>query len=122
MDGAWHMKQRQIHYHLARAIVHLNYIAGSLPFSEPAIDWEDSEPPPHHQTMLPPPDHHTHSRHLHIFAHMPSMPSSSSASIISHGGVPAHMVLNPEPQMRPMATPPSTPTIPVNPHSKRHGS
>jgi hypothetical protein len=69
MDGAWHMKQRQIHYHLARAIVHLNYIAGSLPFSEPAIDWEDSEPPPHHQTMLPPPDHHTHSRHLHIFAH-----------------------------------------------------
>ena len=117
-DGSWQMNQRQIHYHLARAIMHLNYIAGTLPFFEPAIDWEDSEPPPHHQPILPPQSHHIHNRHLHTF----SMPSSSSASVISHGGLPSHMVLNPEPHLRPMVTPSSTPAIPGNPPSKRHGT
>ena len=48
MDGLWHMNQRQIHHHVARAIMHLNYIAGTLPFFELAIEWEDSAPPPHH--------------------------------------------------------------------------
>ena len=37
-------------------------------------------------------------------------------------GVPIHMVLNPEPHLRPMVTPPSTPAIPGNPRSKRHGT
>ena len=100
----------------------LNYIVGTLPFFEPAIDWKDSEPPPHHQPMLPPQSHHIHDHHLHTLVPMPSMPSSSSASMISHGGVPIHMVLNPEPHLRPMVTPPSTPAIPGNPRSKRHGT
>ena len=102
MDGLWHMNQRQIHHHVARAIMHLNYIAGTLPFFELAIEWEDSAPPPQHQTMLPPKPHHIHNCHLHTFAPMPSLPSSSSASMISLGGLPAHMVLNPEPRLRPI--------------------
>lgn len=88
MDGSWHMNQGQIHYHLARAIMDLNDMAGTLPFFEPAINWEDSGPPPHHQTMLPPPPHHTHNRHLHTFVPMPSMPSSSSTPMVSYGGLP----------------------------------
>lgn len=66
----------------------LNDMAGTLPFFEPAINWEDSEPPPHHQTMLPPPPHHTHNRHLHTFVPMPSIPSSSSTPMVSYGGLP----------------------------------
>ena len=37
---------REIHYHLARALMHLNSIAGFLPFFEPAVDWEDHNPDP----------------------------------------------------------------------------
>ena len=51
---------------------------------------------------------------------IPSMPSSSSASMISHGGLPNHMLLNPEPHLRPMAPPPSTPAFSEHPRSKRH--
>ena len=36
-----HAQSREFHYHLARAIMHLNCIAGFLPFFEPAIDWDD---------------------------------------------------------------------------------
>jgi len=32
---------REIHYHLARALMHMNYIAGFLPFFEPSVDWDD---------------------------------------------------------------------------------
>ena len=32
---------REIHYHLARALMHMNYIAGFLRFFEPSVDWDD---------------------------------------------------------------------------------
>ena len=32
-------QSREFHHHLARAIMHLNCLAGFLPFFEPAIEW-----------------------------------------------------------------------------------
>ena len=37
-----HAQARAFHHHLARALMHLNYLAGLLPFFEPSIEWEDS--------------------------------------------------------------------------------
>ena len=39
-----HAQGRAFHHHLARAIMHLNHLAGLLPFFEPSIEWEDSMP------------------------------------------------------------------------------
>jgi len=36
-----HAQGREFHHHLARAIMHLNYLAGLLPFFEPSIEWDD---------------------------------------------------------------------------------
>jgi hypothetical protein len=36
-----HTQSREFHHHLARAIMHLNCLAGFLPFFEPAIEWDD---------------------------------------------------------------------------------
>jgi len=36
-----HAQGRAFHHHLARAIMHLNYLAGLLPFFEPSIEWDD---------------------------------------------------------------------------------
>ena len=36
-----HTQRREFHHHLARAIMHLNCLAGFLPFFEPAIEWDD---------------------------------------------------------------------------------
>ena len=84
------------HHHLARAIMHLNYLTGLLPFSEPSIEWDD-----------PIPDHHLRSgrsnpasRSLHTFVPLPA--SSNPPTMVSHGGIPSHMVLNPEPNLRPL--------------------
>jgi len=38
MDRA---QSREFHHHLARAIMHLNCLAGFLPLFEPAIEWDD---------------------------------------------------------------------------------
>jgi hypothetical protein len=85
---------REIHYHLARALMHLNSIAGFLPFFEPAADWEDHEADLYRRASLS-------NRHLHTFVPLPSSPAIPS--LASHGGILAHMVLNPEPNLRPLS-------------------
>ena len=88
-----HAQGRAFHHHLARAIMHLNYLAGLLPFFEPSIEWGDSMPPPNFRL-----DRST-SRGLHTFVPLP--PSSVSPTMVTHGGIPSHMVENPEPNLRP---------------------
>ena len=88
-----HAQGRAFHHHLARAIMHLNHLAGLLPFFEPSIEWDDSMPPSHFRLDRPT------SRGLHTFVPLP--PSSLSPAMVSHGGIPSHMVVNPEPNLRP---------------------
>ena len=110
--------QQQMHHHLARALMHLNQLAALLPFFHSTPDW-DSSPPPfssHHGQAS--------SRHLHTFVPLPTG-SASSTSLASHGGLPSHYVLNPEPHLRaisyrtishPDSAPPPTashPSIPL---------
>ena len=90
-----HAQSREFHHHLARAIMHLNCLAGILPFFEPAIEWDEW-------------DSHTRvgrsnpaQRNLHTFVPLPS--SSSAPTMASHGGIPTHMILNPEPNLRPLS-------------------
>ena len=73
--------------------MHLNYLAGLLPFFEPSIEWEDSLPP---QTLRL---DNMRSRSLHTFVPLP--PSSAPPTLVTHGGIPSHMVENPEPNLRP---------------------
>ena len=106
-----HAQGRAFHHHLARALMHLNYLAGLLPFFEPSIEWEDSMPPPNFRLDR------TTSRSLHTFVPLP--PSSVSPTMVTHGGIPSHMVENPEPNLRPTTMcPPSyrdhTSTTPVD--------
>ena len=93
-----HAQGRAFHHHLARAIMHLNYLAGLLPFFEPSIEWEDSIPSSHVRL-----ERQT-SRGLHTFVPLP--PSSLPPTMVSHGGIPSHMVMNPEPNLRPTTTHP----------------
>jgi hypothetical protein len=86
-----HAQGRAFHHHLARAIMHLNYLTGLLPFFEPSIEWDD--PTPDHQFRTGRPTHA--SRNLHTFVPLPA--SSNPPTMVSHGGIPSHMVLNPEP-------------------------
>jgi len=44
---------REIHYHVARAIMHLNCIAGFLPFFEPTVDWELHDADQYRRTPKP---------------------------------------------------------------------
>ena len=83
-----HSHGREIHYHLARALMHMNYIAGFLPFFEPSVDWDDHPQDLYGRTNRAPP----HARHLHTFV-----------PLVSHGGMPSHMVLNPEHNLRPLS-------------------
>ena len=108
-----HAQGHAFHHHLARALMHLNYLAGLLPFFEPSIEWEDSMPPPNFRL-----DRAT-SRSLHTFVPLP--PSSVSPTMVTHGGIPSRMVENPEPNLRPTTMrPPSymerdhTSTTPVD--------
>ena len=73
--------------------MHLNYLAGLLPFFEPSIEWEDSLPPQNLRLD------NMRSRSLHTFVPFP--PSSVSPTMVTHGGIPSHMVENPEPNLRP---------------------
>lgn len=58
----------EIHHHLARAIMHLNSLAGFLPFFEPAVDWEDAHMAPS-RTHEPTLGDHPHPGFIHIFTH-----------------------------------------------------
>ena len=95
-----HAQARAFHHHLARALMHLNYLAGLLPFFEPSIEWEDSLPP---QSLRL---ENMRSRSLHTFVPFP--PSSASPTLATHGGIPSHMVENPEPNLRPTTLRPPT--------------
>ena len=88
-----HAQGRAFHHHLARALMHLNYLAGLLPFFEPSIEWEDSMPPQNFRLERAAP------RSLHTFVPLP--PSSMSPTMVTHGGIPSRMVENPEPNLRP---------------------
>ena len=48
-----HAQGCAFHHHLARAIMHLNHLAGLLPFFEPSIEYEDSSPPTHFRLEHP---------------------------------------------------------------------
>ena len=91
-----HAQGRAFHHHLARAIMHLNYLAGLLPFFEPSIEYDESPPPANLRL-----DHPT-TRGLHTFVPRPT--SEGPPTLVSHGGIPSHMVLNPEPYLRPAST------------------
>ena len=88
-----HAQGRAFHHHLARAIMHLNHLAGLLPFFEPSIEWDDSMPSSHFRLERPT------FRGLHTFVPLP--PSSLPPTMVSHGGIPSQMILNPEPNLRP---------------------
>ena len=93
----------EIHHHLARAIMHLNSLAGFLPFFEPAIDWDDPamvpprayEPMPNTTRYGRPP---LTRRHPHLRTPYPTL--------ATHGDLPQHMITNPVPQLRPIAATP----------------
>ena len=88
-----HAQARAFHHHLARALMHLNYLVGLLPFFEPSIEWEDSLPPQNLRLD------NMRSRSLHTFVPLP--PSSAPPTMVTHGGIPSHVVENPEPNLRP---------------------
>ena len=92
--------QRQIHFHLARAIMHLNYIAGFLPLVEPDLDWDSSPMLSGPSMPLAPSNFSTGSSNLHTF--VPMLRSNHHATLLSHGGLPSHMTINPEPNLHPM--------------------
>ena len=91
-----HAQGRAFHHHLARAIMHLNYLAGLLLFFEPSIEWEDPRNEHHPRSGRSNPA----SRNLHTFVPLPA--SSAPPTMVSHGSIPTHMVLNPEPNLRPL--------------------
>ena len=96
---------RSFRHHLARAIMHLNLLAGLLPFFESPI--EEEEP----LTPTNPRGERTTTRGLHTFVPLPI--STGPPSLASHGGIPSHMVINPDPHLRPMSTLSSTGSPPI---------
>ena len=91
-----HAQGRAFHHHLARAIMHMNHLASLLPFFEPSIEWDDPMTDP--QLRLGRPTHT--SRGLHTFVPLPS--TANPPTMVSHGGIPSHVIVNPEPNLRPL--------------------
>ena len=91
-----HAQGRAFHHDPARAIMHWNYLAGLLPFFEPALEWDDPSTEHHPRSGGSNPA----SRTLHTFVPLPVAPTSPS--MVSHGSIPTHMVMNPEPHLRPL--------------------
>ena len=82
----------QMHYHLARALMHLNQLAAFLPFFTHPGDWDSNPAIPRHHGQ-------SSACHLHTFVPLPTDPAPS-ASLTSRGGLPSHLVVNPEPHLR----------------------
>ena len=83
----------QIRRHVSRALFHLNHLASLIPFC--VIDEEPPDSPPM-----------GFGRHLVRWTEMPPSTypaSSSSRTLITHGQLPPSMVLNPEPNFRPVS-------------------
>ena len=80
-DRSWIiLKGRAFHHHLARAIMHLNYLAGLLPFFEPSIEYDEAPPPANFRLD------HPNTRGLHTFVPRPT--SEGPPTLVSHGGHP----------------------------------
>ena len=92
-----HTQGREFHHHLARALMHLNYLAGLLPFFEPSIEWDE----PLNELYPRTGRSHPAPRNLYTFVPLPA--SSTVPSMTSHGGIPTHMILNPESNLRPFS-------------------
>ena len=89
--------QQTFHYHIARALMHLNQLAAFLPSFEATSDWDPGSsiprPIPHH--------HGIHaSRNLHRFVPLPT-DTRPPPSMTSHGDLPPHFVSNPESHFHP---------------------
>ena len=102
-----HAQGRAFHHHLARAIMHLNYLAGLLPFFEPSIEFEEGLP------TTPPHESHSH-RSLHTFVPLPT--HHHPPTLASHGGIPSRLIVNPEPHLRPITAFSSHRSHSVPPH------
>ena len=85
---------REIHYHLARALELHRWLPSFLW----TIRWLGRSSSGSLWTYQP---GTSHARHLHTFVPIPS--SSSVPTLVSHGGMPSHMVLNPEHNLRPLS-------------------
>ena len=94
----WILRSQQtIHYHLARALMHLNQLAAFLPSFEATNDWDPGSsiprPLPHHHGLHTP-------RNLHGFVPLPN-DTRPPPSMTSHGDLPPHFVINPESHLHP---------------------
>ena len=89
--------QQTFHYHLARALMHLNQLAAFLPSFEAPSDCD-----PGSNILRPIPHHHgIHaSRNLHRFVPLPT-DTRPPPSMTSHGDLPPHFVINPESHFHP---------------------
>ena len=95
----WILRSQQtIHYHLARALMHLNQLAAFLPSFETTNDWDPGSsiprPLPHHHGLHTP-------RNLHRFVPLPNDTRPPPSCMTSHGDLPPHFVINPESHLHP---------------------
>ena len=96
MDTSHHA----IQYHLARALMHLNHLASFLPSFEIPADWGSNPAIPR---SYPHNSAYQLSRQLHRFVPLPT-DSRPPPSLASHGDLPPHFVMNPEPHLQPTLT------------------
>ena len=94
MDTSHHA----IQYHLARALMHLNQLASFLPSFEIPADWGSNPSIPR---TYPHNSAYQLARQLHRFVPLPT-DSRPPPSLASHGDLPPHFVMNPEPHLQPI--------------------
>ena len=98
MRPAMDPSQHAFHHHLARALMHLNQLASFLPSFEFPAEWDSTSgaprPFPHHQPFQ-------FSRQLHRFVPLPT-DTRPPPSLASHGDLPSHFVMSPEPHFHPV--------------------
>ena len=104
--------QQAFHHHLARALMHLNQLAAFLPSFETSSEWDPASGTPrsfphHHSVHL--------SRNLHRFVPLPT-DARPPSSMVSHGDLPPHFVINPESHFHPVVHRDIQPAVP---HSNR---
>lgn len=125
-----HAQGREFHHHLARAIMHLNYLAGLLSFFEPSIEWDD--PPNATSSRVGHPNSATHRLHRFVPMPAPSTPPShpdgirlTPAPVAGHsdpapgGRPPKWGVPNTNPDF-PRATTRTTTPVPVPSKQRAH--
>ena len=104
--------QQAFHYHLARALMHLNQLAAFLPSFDTSTEWDPASGTPrsfphHHAVHM--------SRNLHRFVPLPT-DTRPPPSMASHGDLPPHFVINPESHFHPILHRDIPPAVP---HSNR---